>query len=106
MYVGGFRISKNSYFINNKPLFLKPRIFTNLNTVFPVLALVFYFEEFSEEVLHHCMVNGLGDPPQELCSCSAHTFVYVFQEFGSLVVSMMFMFVVRWKRGYFVWPLL
>jgi hypothetical protein len=45
----------NSYFINNKPIFLKHRIFTNFNTVFPVVVLVFDFEEFSEEVLHgHC----------------------------------------------------
>jgi hypothetical protein len=47
-----FRISKNSYLINNKPIFLKLRIFTNFNTVFPVVVLVFDFEEFSEEVLH------------------------------------------------------
>jgi hypothetical protein len=57
MYVGGqallihflvkFRISKNSYFINNKPIFLKLRIFTNFNTSFPVVILVFDFEEFS-----------------------------------------------------------
>jgi hypothetical protein len=47
-----FRISKTSYFINNKPIFLKLRLFTNLNTVFPVVVLVFNFEEFSEEVLH------------------------------------------------------
>jgi hypothetical protein len=52
MYVGGQRISKHSYFINNKPIFLKLRIFTNFNTVFPVLVLGFYFEDFSEEVLH------------------------------------------------------
>jgi hypothetical protein len=31
-------------------IFLKLWIFTNLNTVFPVIVLV--FEEFSEEVLH------------------------------------------------------
>jgi hypothetical protein len=42
----------NSYFINNKPIFLKLRMFTNFNTVFPVVVLVFDFEEFSEEVLH------------------------------------------------------
>jgi hypothetical protein len=47
-----FRTSKNSYFINNKPTFLKLRIFTNSNTVFPVVVLVFDFEEFSEEVFH------------------------------------------------------
>jgi hypothetical protein len=47
-----FRVSKNSYFINNQPIFLKLRIFTNSNTVFPLVVLVFYFEEFSEEVLH------------------------------------------------------
>jgi hypothetical protein len=46
------RISKNSYFINNKPIFLKLGIFNNFNTVFPVVVLVFDFEEFSEEVLH------------------------------------------------------
>jgi hypothetical protein len=62
MYVGGqrltsnihflvkFRISKNSYFINNKPTFLKLWIFTNF--YFPVAVLVFDFEEFSEDVLH------------------------------------------------------
>jgi hypothetical protein len=43
---------KNFYFINNKLIFLKLRIFTNFNTVFPVVVLVFDFEEFSEEVLH------------------------------------------------------
>jgi hypothetical protein len=56
MYVGGQSlpspISKTSYFMNNKPIFLKLRIFTNFNTVFPVVVLVFDFEEFSEEVLH------------------------------------------------------
>jgi hypothetical protein len=57
MYVGGqalptnihflvkFRISKNSYFINNKPIFLKLRIFTTFKTVFLVVVLVFGFEE-------------------------------------------------------------
>jgi hypothetical protein len=45
-------LSKNSYFINNKPTFLNLRNFTNFNTVFPVVVLVFDFEEFSEEVLH------------------------------------------------------
>jgi hypothetical protein len=53
-----FRISKNSYFVNNKPIFLKLRIVTNFNTVFPVIVLVFDFEEFSEEVLrgHHMVI--------------------------------------------------
>jgi hypothetical protein len=54
-----FRNSKNSYFINNKPIFLKLRIFTNFNTVFPIVVLVFDFEEFSEEVLH-----GHSNPPR------------------------------------------
>jgi hypothetical protein len=64
MYVYGQRLQtfpckisnlkKFTYFINNKPIFPKFRIFTNFNTVFPVV--VFDFEEFSEEVLHgHCM---------------------------------------------------
>jgi hypothetical protein len=39
-------------FINNKPIFLKLRIFTNFNTVFPVIVLISYFVEFSEEALH------------------------------------------------------
>jgi hypothetical protein len=45
MYVGG----QVAYFINNKPIFLKLRIFANFNTVSPVMVLVFDFEEFSEE---------------------------------------------------------
>jgi hypothetical protein len=61
MYVGGqalptnihflvkFRISKKSYFINNKTIFLKLRLFTNFNTVFLVVVLVFDVEEFSED---------------------------------------------------------
>jgi hypothetical protein len=44
-----FRISKTSYFINNKQIFLKLRIFTNFNTDFPVVVFVFDFKEFSEE---------------------------------------------------------
>jgi hypothetical protein len=46
MYVGGQR------FMTNKPIFLKLWVFTNFNMVFPVLVLVFDFEEFSEGVLH------------------------------------------------------
>jgi hypothetical protein len=43
-----------------KLIFLKLWIFANFNTVFPVLVLVFVFEEFSEEVLHgHCFVHQL-----------------------------------------------
>jgi hypothetical protein len=55
-----FRISKNSYFINNKAIFLKLRIFTNFNTVFPVVVLVFDCEEFSKGVLHgHCSLRHI-----------------------------------------------
>jgi hypothetical protein len=50
MHFLDFEFQKNSYFINNKPLFLKLMIFTNFNMVFPVVVLVFDFEEFSEEV--------------------------------------------------------
>jgi hypothetical protein len=40
-------------------MFLKLRIFTNFNMVFPVLVLVFDFEEFSEEVLRgHCQLHA------------------------------------------------
>jgi hypothetical protein len=46
------RNSKNSYFINIKPIYLKLWNFTNLNIVFPVLVLVFDFNESSEGVLH------------------------------------------------------
>jgi hypothetical protein len=48
-----FRNWKISYFINNKLIFLKlwVWIFTNLNIVFPVVVLVFDFDEFSEGVL-------------------------------------------------------
>jgi hypothetical protein len=66
MYVGGqrlptnihflvkFRISKNSYFINNKQIFLKLWIVTNFNTAFLVVVLVFDFEKYSlpEQTLH------------------------------------------------------
>jgi hypothetical protein len=34
------------------PMFLKLWIFTNVNMVFPVIVLVFDFDEFSEAVLH------------------------------------------------------
>jgi hypothetical protein len=62
MYVGGqalstnihffvkFRISKIHDVLDIKLIFLKLWIFTNFNTVFPVI--VFDFEEFSEGVLH------------------------------------------------------
>jgi hypothetical protein len=49
-----FRISKIHNVLDIKLIFLKLWIFTNFNTVFPVLVLVFVFEEFSEEVLHRC----------------------------------------------------
>jgi hypothetical protein len=64
MYVGGqalptnihllvkFRISKNHKVPDIKLIFLKLCFFSNSNTVFPVVVLVFDFEEFSEEVLH------------------------------------------------------
>jgi hypothetical protein len=56
MYVGGqhvqFRNSKSSCFINIKPIFLKLWIFTNFSMVFPVVVLVFDFNESSEGVLH------------------------------------------------------
>jgi hypothetical protein len=64
MYVGGqalptnihflvkFRISNIHNVLDIKLIFLKLWIFTNFYTVFPVLVLVFDFEEFSEEVLH------------------------------------------------------
>jgi hypothetical protein len=63
MYVGGqalpilpihfqFRISKIHNVLDIKLIFLKLWIFTNFNTAFPVLVLVFDFEEFSEGVLH------------------------------------------------------
>jgi hypothetical protein len=42
-----------------KLIFLKLWIFTNFNTVFPVLVLVFDFEEFSEGVLHVNSVESL-----------------------------------------------
>jgi hypothetical protein len=47
-----FRISKIHNVLDVKGIFLKLWIFTNLNTVFPVLVLVFDFKEFSEGVLH------------------------------------------------------
>jgi hypothetical protein len=47
-----FRNSKIHNILDIKLIFLKLWIFTNFNTVFPVLVLVFDFEEFSEEVLH------------------------------------------------------
>jgi hypothetical protein len=46
-----FRISKIQNVLDIKLTFLKLWSFTNFNTVFPVLVLVFDFEEFSEEVL-------------------------------------------------------
>jgi hypothetical protein len=51
-----FRNSKMSHFINIKPLLLKFWIFTYLNMVFPVVVIVFDFNESSEGVLHgHCL---------------------------------------------------
>jgi hypothetical protein len=47
-----FRISKIHNILDIKMIFLKLWILTNLNMVFPVLVLVFDFEEFSEGVLH------------------------------------------------------
>jgi hypothetical protein len=64
MYVGGQALPTNIHFLvklqilkihnvlNIKLIFLKLWIFTNFNTVFLVLVLVFDFEEFSQEVLH------------------------------------------------------
>jgi hypothetical protein len=41
---------------SNFNFFLKLRIFTNFNTAFPVVEIVFDFEEFSKEVLRgHCL---------------------------------------------------
>jgi hypothetical protein len=55
MYVSGQHTYFISYFINIKPIFLKLWIFTNLSMVFPVVLLVFDFDESSEGVLHgHC----------------------------------------------------
>jgi hypothetical protein len=51
-YFVKFRISKIHNILDIKLIFLKLWIFTNFNTVFPVVVLVFDFEEFSEEVLH------------------------------------------------------
>jgi hypothetical protein len=54
MYVGRQILSvkfRNSYFIDIKLNFLKLWIFTNFNKVFPVVLLVFDFDEFSEGVL-------------------------------------------------------
>jgi hypothetical protein len=45
-------VGKRYYFINIKPVFLKLWNFTNLNMVFPVVILVFDFNESSEGVLH------------------------------------------------------
>jgi hypothetical protein len=71
MYVGGqalptnihffvtFRISEIHNVLDVKVIFLKLWIFTNLNTVFPVLVLVFDFKEFSEWVLHGHYTNGI-----------------------------------------------
>jgi hypothetical protein len=47
-----FRIWKIHNVLDIKLIFLKLWIFTNFNTVFPVVVLVFDFEEFSEGVLH------------------------------------------------------
>jgi hypothetical protein len=60
MYVGGqakhflvkFPISKIHNVLDIKLIFLKLWVFTNFNTVFPVLVLVSDFEEFLEMVLH------------------------------------------------------
>jgi hypothetical protein len=43
------------------PIFLKLWIFTNLNRVFPVVVLVFGFDEFSEGVLHGHWDNSEAD---------------------------------------------
>jgi hypothetical protein len=45
------RNSKKYYFTNIKPMFLKLWIITNFNTGFPVVVLVFDFDEFSVGVL-------------------------------------------------------
>jgi hypothetical protein len=54
MYVGGqcrnYR-QNISYFLNNKLIFLDFWIFTNFNMVFPVIVLVFDYDEFSEGAL-------------------------------------------------------
>jgi hypothetical protein len=56
---------KKCFFINNtcKLIFLKLKIFTNSNTVFPVVVLVFDFEEYSEEytVHDHCAFSETGN---------------------------------------------
>jgi hypothetical protein len=52
-----FRILKIHNVLDIKLIFLKLWIFTNFNTVFPDLVLVFDFEEFSEELLHGHLIN-------------------------------------------------
>jgi hypothetical protein len=65
MYVGGQRLPTNIHFhvkfriqkfitsiLDIKLIFLKLCFFTNFNTVFPVIVLVFDFEEFSEGLSH------------------------------------------------------
>jgi hypothetical protein len=56
MYVGGANVKFRNLKIHNvldfTLIFLKLWIFTNLNMVFPVVVLVFDFDEFSEGMLH------------------------------------------------------
>jgi hypothetical protein len=46
------KFNKKSYFININPTFLKLWICTHFNMIFPVVVLVFDFDEFSEGMLH------------------------------------------------------